>query len=643
MATELKNIKRKFETAEASLSLLAKQWGYGEDTRRVVVCEDDGSTKRYYWDSTRLADQTTSYGTALIGTPGITGITPSGGSSGAAATLQAMLTGLAGTGNGNFIQNGTTQQTSSNFNITGTGVIGTSLGIGLTPSTPLHVSTAFSTGVEMVRLQTATGAGAAGDYLSINSRHWQPSGSGTNAGASIRFTSVDPDTGVRTAKVGLYGSNNESPTLGLEVGPTGAVTIPQAATLSSTLLLTGVGTFTSAPIFNSVTASEFLLVDGSKSLTSVAGTGSGSVMRAVSPTTTGTLTAAAATLSGALTLSTLSAGRIPIVSTAGLIAQDNLYWDATNDWIGVGATASTPSTPLHLTRSFSTGAEMIRLQTASGTGAAGDYLSVNARHWLDSGAGTFAGGSIRFTSVNPATGVRDSKVGLYGSNNEVQTLGLEVAEDGVVTVPVSLSGSNATVFVIRATTAGAPLELHTDTADIIIRPNGVTRATFPVTGGLVLEDGPLDVDGAIEATSIKLGAGSVLEDYEEGSFTLTQESDQGNDTDTAYYTRIGNTVHLSLPALQTAVDVADADSLLSGVPVALYPITNVTFYCEVYLDDGASYSDSVYPGAIRWDGTSKFRLSFIDNIGAEEGKNKYTFPASSVVGFRGAEITYRIA
>lgn len=106
MATELWNIKRKYEAAEATLiaALLPKQWGYAEDTRRITVMEDDGTTERYFWDATRLADQTTSYGTAIIGTPGITGVTPSGGSSGAAGTLQAMLSGgFSGAGNTNFL------------------------------------------------------------------------------------------------------------------------------------------------------------------------------------------------------------------------------------------------------------------------------------------------------------------------------------------------------------------------------------------------------------------------------------------------------------------------------------------------------------------------------------------------------------
>lgn len=94
MSTILAKLKRLYSATEAALTPAAMQWGYAADTRRIVAMESDGVTKRYYWDSTRLADQTTSYGTSLIGTPGITGVTPTGGSSGAAATLQAMLGGL---------------------------------------------------------------------------------------------------------------------------------------------------------------------------------------------------------------------------------------------------------------------------------------------------------------------------------------------------------------------------------------------------------------------------------------------------------------------------------------------------------------------------------------------------------------------
>jgi len=95
MSTILAKIKREYNVLEASLSLIANQWAHAEDTRRLVAMESDGTTKRYYWDSTRLSDQTGAYGAALVGVLGITGVTPTGGSANASGTLQAMLEGVA--------------------------------------------------------------------------------------------------------------------------------------------------------------------------------------------------------------------------------------------------------------------------------------------------------------------------------------------------------------------------------------------------------------------------------------------------------------------------------------------------------------------------------------------------------------------
>lgn len=86
---------KRYATEAAAIAAIGSQrMTLAQDTRRLIY--NDGGTMRYFWDATRLADQTTSYGTALIGTPGITGITPAGGSVDAASTLQAMLSGLAG-------------------------------------------------------------------------------------------------------------------------------------------------------------------------------------------------------------------------------------------------------------------------------------------------------------------------------------------------------------------------------------------------------------------------------------------------------------------------------------------------------------------------------------------------------------------
>jgi len=71
---------------------------------------------------------------------------------------------------------------------------------------------------------------------------------------------------------------------------------------SGTLAVTGVATLTAQPILSSLTASLPVFSDASKGLVSNTMTGTGSVMMSDSPTTTGTLTAAAINASGIVTL-----------------------------------------------------------------------------------------------------------------------------------------------------------------------------------------------------------------------------------------------------------------------------------------------------------------------------------------------------
>ena len=80
------------------------------------------------------------------------------------------------------------------------------------------------------------------------------------------------------------------------------LTLSGNATVGGTLGVTGVSTFTAQPILSSLTASLPVFTNGSKGLVSNAMTGTGNVMMSASPTTTGTLTAAAANFSGAVTM-----------------------------------------------------------------------------------------------------------------------------------------------------------------------------------------------------------------------------------------------------------------------------------------------------------------------------------------------------
>ncbi len=117
----------------------------------------------------------------------------------------------------------------------------------------------------------------------------------------------DASKGANSSITTLYGLKIESQTGGgtniaLKTS-LGLVQFGDAVTASSTLAVTGVATFTAKPIFSSATASTAAAFDSSKGLVSVTITGSGSSVYSASPTLTGTIGAAAMTLSSTLVVS----------------------------------------------------------------------------------------------------------------------------------------------------------------------------------------------------------------------------------------------------------------------------------------------------------------------------------------------------
>ena len=92
-----------------------------------------------------------------------------------------------------------------------------------------------------------------------------------------------------------------------DIGKSGAsrprdVFASRNAEVGGTLGVTGVATLSSQPVLSTLTASVAVFSDGSKGLVSNAITGTGNVVMSASPTLTGTIGAAAATFSGAVTL-----------------------------------------------------------------------------------------------------------------------------------------------------------------------------------------------------------------------------------------------------------------------------------------------------------------------------------------------------
>ena len=239
---------------------------------------------------------------------------------------------------------------------------------------------------------------------------------------------------------------------------------------------TGVHTFTAAPVFSSATASQAVFTNGSKSLVSNAITGTGNVVMSASPTFTGTISGAAMTLSGLATVQSL---KISAISTQYVIpfstdAVGNMgvsasltFNSATSTLATVNGTYSgtlavtstlavTGATTLNAQTTIlgpaSTTSRPLILKTGAAVGANNDYVDMIFRG-LNTVSGVIDGGSIRCTFTDVTT--RNAKIGIYGSAAEVQTLGIEVASNGAVTMPVTLAVTGLTTMAAAtATTAG---------------------------------------------------------------------------------------------------------------------------------------------------------------------------------------------
>ena len=116
----------------------------------------------------------------------------------------------------------------------------------------------------------------------------------------------------------LFQSRNA--TIGGTLGVTGA------ATLASTLGVTGVTTLTAQPILSSLTASLAVFSDGSKGLVSNAITGTGDVVMSASPTLTGTIGAAALTLSTPLVAGSGGTGLSAAGTSGNVLTSDGSAW-----------------------------------------------------------------------------------------------------------------------------------------------------------------------------------------------------------------------------------------------------------------------------------------------------------------------------
>jgi hypothetical protein len=250
--------------------------------------------------------------------------------------------------------------------------------------------------------------------------------------------------------------------------------------VGGTMGVTGIATLTAQPILSSLTASQATFTDGSKGLVSNAITGTGNVVMSASPTLTGTIGAAALTLSGSLSVggaTTLTGGlNTPLVVAQGGTGLDTLT--ANGILLGAGTSDVTllaPSTSGNIATSNGT----VWQSTAP---AAGGFSPLN-----------LVEGRLTLTSATPVTtadvtGATTLYWALYKGNRIALYTGSEWSMETVAELSISVPSTTVTMY-------DAFIDYNGGTPALAVTAwtNDTTRATaLAVQNGVLVQTGNLD-------------------------------------------------------------------------------------------------------------------------------------------------------
>ena len=273
------------------------------------------------------------------------------------------LGGLDKTG---FIQNSVSQQASSNFNISGAGVIGTTL---TTPTLQSAAATAL----------TITGNAASTWSTSAGNITLQAGGGTISLGSTTTLSSTGALTITGGTTLALTSTSTNA--ISLDSGTTGAVNIGTGTGATKTIQIGNTGTSGIAETINignatgtSTAGITIGSVIGTSSTAINGGTGTGAIT--LTPGTAGTIVIGATTGTGQITLGSSNAGQTVVIGSGTGVNNVQIANDPTSGntvTIAGGATATTKTDTVNIAtgNTVLTGAKTVHIAdgTPGGSGA----------------------------------------------------------------------------------------------------------------------------------------------------------------------------------------------------------------------------------------------------------------------------------
>jgi hypothetical protein len=213
-----------------------------------------------------------------------------------------------------------------------------------------------------------------------------------------------------------------------------------AATIADS---TGVVTVSAAPVLSALTASQAVFTTSGKALVSNAITGTGNVVMSASPTLTGTIGAAAQTLSGNLTLSGGTANGV-LYLNASKVATSGSALTYDGSIFSVNNAGAVPSTTIPA--QFNNGGAFLRISVTSAS--SGSSLADIYSH--SGGGGNVSSSAMSFSVRNAGTTIETMRITSAGD------VGIGTSSPGaLLDISSTSSGASVTNLIVRNNAATA--------------------------------------------------------------------------------------------------------------------------------------------------------------------------------------------